>query len=55
MTQGSGAETRTTTFAYNAQSYLQSITDALGRVTSFTYDAAGRAMSQTCLMDACLR
>lgn len=47
LTRGSGSETRTTTLIYNAQSYLQSITDPVGRVTSFTYDGAGRPLTQT--------
>ena len=43
LTLGFGDEARTTTLGYDAQSYLQSITDPLGRVTSFTHDlAAGR-------------
>ena len=38
---------RTLTFAYNNLSYLQSITDPIGRVESYLYDAAGRVTTQT--------
>jgi RHS repeat-associated protein len=44
---GTGPDARTTTLAYDDQSYLQSITDPLGRITSFTYDAVGRPLTQT--------
>jgi len=47
VTVGTGGEARIATYAYDAQSYLQSVTDPLGRVTSFTYDAAGRPLTQT--------
>ena len=33
--------------AYDDQSYLQSITDPVGRITSFTSDAVGRPLTQT--------
>jgi RHS repeat-associated protein len=38
---------RITTWAYNAQGNLQSITDPFSRVTSFGYDSVGRVTSQT--------
>jgi len=47
LSQGSGTETRTATLAYNPQGFLDSITDALGRVQAFTYDPAGRVTQQT--------
>lgn len=47
VTAGSGAEARTWTFTYNAQSYVETITDPIGRVTRFTYDDAGRVLTQT--------
>jgi len=47
LTQGSGANTRTTTFNYNAAGYLQSATDALGHSGSLDYDNAGRVFAQT--------
>ncbi|MBI5783125.1 MAG: hypothetical protein HZA69_05245, partial [Gammaproteobacteria bacterium] len=47
IAQGSGAEARQTSFAYNPQGYVGSITDALGRVQGFAYDAAGRVTQQT--------
>ncbi|MEW6298461.1 MAG: RHS repeat-associated core domain-containing protein [Thermodesulfobacteriota bacterium] len=47
VTDGTGAEARTWTFTYNAQSYVETITDPIGRVTRFTYDDAGRVLTQT--------
>ena len=46
-TSGTGAEARTLSLAYNANGFLQSITDPLNRVSSFIYDAAGRQTSKT--------
>ena len=34
-------------FAYNAQGYLQTVTDPLGRTVNYAYDAAGRVTTQT--------
>lgn len=43
ITQGSGTTARTNSLAYNATNgFLASTTDALGRVTSYTRDNAGR-------------
>ena len=47
ISQGSGAETRASAFGYNANGYLETITDPLNRVTSFQYDDAGRVTQQT--------
>ncbi|MER2556000.1 MAG: PKD domain-containing protein [Candidatus Competibacter denitrificans] len=47
LTQGSGADARTMTFAYNADGYLQSTTDELGHNDSLGYDTAGRVIAQT--------
>ncbi len=47
VTQGTGGTARTSTFIYNPQGFLQSITDPLSRTVSFTYDAAGRVLTQT--------
>lgn len=47
LQQGSGADTRATTFSYNAAGYLQSATDALGQSGQLDYDAAGRVILQT--------
>ncbi len=47
ITTGTGPDARTTTLAYDSQSYLHSITDPLGHITSFTYDAVGRPLTQT--------
>ncbi len=53
LLQGSGSEARLTSFDYydviaGAQAgYLRAITDAIGRETIFTYDAAGRVIAQT--------
>ena len=44
-TVGSGAEARATSFSYDAQGYLETVTDSLGRSASFTYDLAGRPLS----------
>ena len=38
---------RTTTFTYDSQGYLDSVTDPLTRTVSFTNDAIGRALTQT--------
>jgi RHS repeat-associated protein len=43
ITQGSGATARTNSLSYNAgNGFLDSSTDALGRVTSYTRDSVGR-------------
>jgi RHS repeat-associated protein len=47
LTAATGAEARTASFAYNANGFLQSITDPLQRVVSYLYDAAGRETSKT--------
>lgn len=47
VAQGSGANTRTTTFSYNTAGYLQSATDALGHSGQLEYDDAGRVILQT--------
>ncbi|CDI04394.1 exported hypothetical protein [Candidatus Competibacter denitrificans Run_A_D11] len=47
ITQSSGSETRTLSFAYNPQGYLQTATDPLGRTVNYAYDAAGRVTTQT--------
>ncbi len=52
LTQGSGVDARTVTFAYKNTTitnngYLDTITDPLGRVVSFDYDQAGRVTTQT--------
>ncbi len=48
---GEDAATRTTTLHYYAsgpaQGYIEHITDALGRNVHFTYDLAGRVITQT--------
>src|SRR4029434_2217883 len=36
--QGSGNEERTTTLGYNANGYLETVTNPLNRITSFHYD-----------------
>lgn len=43
VTQG----TRTTSFSYNNDGYLASVTDPLGLETKFAYDADGRPLSST--------
>jgi RHS repeat-associated protein len=47
VVRGTGGAARTTTYAYDAKSFLKSATDPLGRVTSYLYDAAGRITSRT--------
>lgn len=47
VTQGSGANQRSATFAYNDAGYLASITDPLSRTVRFGYDLAGRVTTQT--------
>jgi len=47
MTQGTGGTARTSTFTYNPQGFLASLTDPLSRTVSFGYDAAGRVTTQT--------
>jgi YD repeat-containing protein len=42
LTEGDGADARTTTLAYDSDGYLAAITDPLGRSKTFGYDAAGR-------------
>jgi len=47
MTQATVQETRTTTFAYDAAGWLESVTDPLGRVVMYDHDAAGRVTTET--------
>ncbi|MGH7166490.1 MAG: RHS repeat-associated core domain-containing protein, partial [Nitrospiraceae bacterium] len=47
ITQGSGADARTSTSAYNSKNELVSITDPLNRTVGFAYDLAGRITTQT--------
>jgi len=47
LSQGSGGSARSSTFTYNPQGFLASLTDPLSRTVSFGYDAAGRVTTQT--------
>jgi RHS repeat-associated protein len=47
VTVGEGPQARTTGFTYNADGYLDAITDPLGRAVGLGYDAAGRIVTQT--------
>ena len=47
ITQDSGANGREAKFAFNAEGYLEKLTDPLNRAVSFGYDAAGRVTKQT--------
>ena len=47
ITQGSGVDARTLDFAYNAQGYLDTATDPLGRTVRYAYDAVGRVTRET--------
>jgi len=44
---GTGIDTRTATYAYNSDGYLQTLTDPLGRTQTFVYDLAGRVTTYT--------
>jgi RHS repeat-associated protein len=46
LVRGSGADARTTTFAYDAEGYLSSITDPMGRVAQLGRDGSGRITSK---------
>lgn len=46
LTEGSATDARTTTFRYDANGYLASVTDPAGRTVSFRYDAVGRVTTQ---------
>ncbi|MBK9715620.1 MAG: hypothetical protein IPO81_30720 [Kouleothrix sp.] len=46
VVEGSGAGARATTMEYGAAGLLARVTDPLGGTTSFSYDAAGRAIGQ---------
>ncbi len=50
VTQGSGPDARTLTYAYTSDGYLASITDPLNRTISYTYDNVGR-VTQTEIPD----
>ncbi len=47
FTEGSGGSSRTTTVSYDASSYLANDTDAMGNVTTYASDLAGRSLTQT--------
>jgi RHS repeat-associated protein len=47
VTQGTGGTARTSSFTYNPQGFLASVTDPLTRTVSFTYDLVGRVLTQT--------
>ena len=44
-TVGNGADSRATSFSYDAQGRLETVTDPLGLSANFTYDLAGRPLS----------
>ena len=44
---GTGQDARLTTYTYDADGWLSSITDALGRVFGFEHDPAGRLLRET--------
>ncbi|WP_292433361.1 RHS repeat-associated core domain-containing protein [Methylobacter sp.] len=46
IVQGSGADERLVSFAYNPQGYLDSVTDPVGRQVKYEYDLAGRVTRQ---------
>ena len=47
VTVGSGLGARVNQNVYNAQGWLESTSDAIDRISSFTYDAAGRVIRKT--------
>jgi len=47
VTQGSGADARTSSFIYNSQGWVASATDSLGRTVGYEYDLAGRVTRKT--------
>jgi RHS repeat-associated protein len=47
VTAGTGAEARTTTYAYDEKDRVSSVTDPSGKQTRFEYDEAGRLVRQT--------
>ena len=47
LTQGTGAQERLLTFAYNPEGYVQTIKDPLNRNVQYEYDAAGRVTEET--------
>lgn len=47
ITQGAAPDTREAKFEYNAEGYLDRLTDPLGRPVRFGYDAGGRVTKQT--------
>jgi RHS repeat-associated protein len=51
ITQGTGSDERVVNFTYDANGYLQSITDPLNRTLTLQHDAAGR-INQATLPDA---
>ena len=46
-TTGTDEDARTTTYTYNEEDRVASVTDPAGRKTAFTYDEAGRVTEQT--------
>jgi RHS repeat-associated protein len=47
MSEGTGVNTRSLGFAYNANGYLQTFTDALSHTQTLSYDLAGRITTHT--------
>jgi len=47
VTEGSGTTARNTDYGYDANSYLETVTDAMSRTVRFTRDVDGRVMSTT--------
>jgi len=47
ITQGSGAEGRTTIITYGSDGFVGTVTDPIGQGTSYDHDAAGRVTTQT--------
>jgi YD repeat-containing protein len=47
LVQGSGAQARTNSFAFNTDGYLANVSDQLDRHLTLGYDDAGRVVSQT--------
>ena len=47
VSHGTGGAARASSFTYNSEGFLETVTDPLSRTVRFTYDPAGRVLTQT--------